>query len=45
MFDLTQGGVCLLLIDMQNEFLSEKGHFSTRQGWPVSTFQERSVIA
>lgn len=41
MFDLTQGGVCLLLIDMQNEFLSEKGHFATRQGWPVSTFQER----
>ena len=41
MFDLTQGGVCLLLIDMQNEFLSEKGYFATRQGWPVSTFQER----
>lgn len=39
MFDLTQGNVCLLLIDMQNEFLSEKGYFAVRQGWPVSAFR------
>ncbi|MBQ9300964.1 MAG: cysteine hydrolase [Clostridia bacterium] len=41
MFDLTQGGVCLLLIDMQNEFLSEKGYFAVKQGWPVETFRDK----
>ena len=38
MFDLSRGGVCLLLIDMQNEFLSEKGYFAVHQGWPVAEF-------
>lgn len=41
MFDLTQGGVSLLLIDMQNEFLSEKGYFAQKQGWPVSAFRQK----
>lgn len=41
MFDLTQGNVALVIIDMQNEFLSDQGYFAVKQGWPVHTFQER----
>ncbi len=39
MFDLTDQNVCLLIIDMQNEFLSPNGYFALKQGWPVESFQ------
>lgn len=41
MFDLTEGNVCLVMIDMQNEFLSDKGYFAVTQGWPVHTFAQK----
>ncbi len=39
MFDLSKGNTCLLIVDMQNEFLDKKGYFPTTQGWPVETFK------
>jgi ureidoacrylate peracid hydrolase len=31
---------CLLIIDMQNDFLSEEGYFAQKKNWPVSQFKD-----
>lgn len=40
MCDLTKNSVALIIIDMQNDFLDEKGYFAVKQNWPVSHFNE-----
>ncbi len=38
-FDLSRNNVCLLLIDMQNEFLSKDGYFAVEKNWPVDAMK------
>ena len=37
---LDMRSTCLLIIDMQNDFLSPEGYFAVHQGWPVAYFDK-----
>lgn len=41
MFDLSRNNVCLLIVDMQNEFMREEGYFCKEKGWPVDIFTDQ----
>lgn len=38
--NINNNDVCLLIIDMQNDFLSEDGYFAQKKNWPVSQFKD-----
>jgi ureidoacrylate peracid hydrolase len=39
-FALDMPKTCLLVIDMQHDFVDPKGYFALKQGWPVGIFAE-----
>lgn len=39
-WDFEMGSACLLIIDMQNDFLSPEGYFAVNQHWPVERFRK-----
>lgn len=39
---LDMSSTCLLIIDMQNDFLSPEGYFAKNQHWPVEAFRKTS---
>ena len=38
-FKLDFPGVCLVIIDMQHDFVDPEGYFAVNQGWPVEIFK------